>query len=81
MTMLDVWQHFSEVQLQEHRALTASGDKEACARYKHTQSLQARKPHASPSCRSFLAEVLGLEGWRFQARDAIKLDYACYILE
>eukprot|EP00955_Chlamydomonas_euryale_P027079 285438-Chlamydomonas_euryale.AAC.4 len=31
--------------------------------------------------RSFLAEVLNLKGFRFEARDAIKLDYASYVLE
>lgn len=36
--------------------------------------------HVWPPCR-FLAEVLGLQEYRFDARSAVRLDYASYALE
>lgn len=80
MTKDPVWVLFSQEQLEEY--LRQVDDAEASARQDRLRP-QAYSFQAYPYAvcvRSYLAGVLGLSEHRFQARHAIKLDYASYTL-
>ena len=86
MTVASVWIYFSQEQLEGY--LRLSDDAEAAARYGSLPHAPARHglvrfllPWFSPYVLSCLAGILSLNDYRFQARDAVKLDYASLILE